>query len=516
MGISLLKHLAILWGLLLLLSCNQNSPHSGQKLASQYCQGCHLPPSPRDLDRYTWQNEVLPRMVARLGYNSGRQAEMDSLQKMHLLPDTALITAEEWNQLQNYFLSTSPPFPERSQYLLNISPNLEGFQRGGGKPLKSEPPFLTLVCFDTHSQQLFLGNAITKSLSTYDIQKGAKKSINLTGSPSHLLVDEDGLYVLTMGKVMPHNQKSGTLTFIPKNQQGEWLKPEIWIKDLQRPVHASFGDLDNDGKQDMVIASFGNYVGELAWYRDFRSPQRKKHVLSSRPGAIKSVLSDFNGDGMTDILALMSQGDEGFFLFLNQGNGSFQEQVLMRFPPTYGSTYFDWIDMDGDGREDILYVNGDNGDYPPIVKRFHGIRLFRNQGDLKFEEVFFLEQHGAFKAKAADFDQDGDMDIAAISYFPDYAERPEESFVYYENKGGFDFQASTFEELSSGKWLTMDTGDIDGDGDRDIFLGSALFMIQDAPRKLASDWRRKGVPLLILENVFDSLSLPSGSASLLL
>ena len=212
------------------------------------------------------------------------------------------------------------------------------------------------------------------------------------------------------------------------------------------------------------------------------------------------MITDFNRDGRPDIIALMAQGDEGFFLYLNQGDGSFQEQALMRFPPSYGSTYFEWIDVDKDGRELILYVNGDNGDYLPIVKKFHGIRFFRNQGDETFEEVFFLEHHGAFKAKAEDFDEDGDLDIAAISYFPDYENRPEESFVYYENVGNFEFQASTFEQQPSGKWLTMETGDIDGDGDIDIVLGSAMFMTSEVPSQFRKNWRKRTGGLMVLEN----------------
>jgi hypothetical protein len=37
--------------------------------------------------------------------------------------------------------------------------------------------------------------------------------------------------------------------------------------------------------------------------------------------------------------------------------------------------------------------------------------------------------NGASKAMSADFDQDGDLDIAFISYFPDYDHTPHESFI---------------------------------------------------------------------------------------
>ena len=71
-----------------------------------------------------------------------------------------------------------------------------------------------------------------------------------------------------------------------------------------------------------------------------------------------------------------------------------------------------------------------------------------------------------------DYDNDGDLDIAVISFFADYARQPEEGFVYLENKGNFKFQPYTISETSKGRWLTMDAGDLDGDGRVDIVLGN--------------------------------------------
>ena len=70
-------------------------------------------------------------------------------------------------------------------------------------------------------------------------------------------------------------------------------------------------------------------------------------------------------------------------------------------------------------------------------------------------------------------DGDGDMDMLAIAYFPDYAKSKEESLVYLENQGDLKFKASTFPEVNiAGRWLVMDKGDLDGDGDTDVVLGA--------------------------------------------
>jgi len=128
-------------------------------------------------------------------------------------------------------------------------------------------------------------------------------------------------------------------------------------------------------------------------------------------------------------------------------------------------------DFNGDGRPDFVVTNGDNGEYPSPPKSYHGIRVYLNRGGMKYEKSLFLPLNGAFRALARDYDADGDTDIAAVSYFPNYNKSPRESFVYFENKDG-KYTANTFRTCISGRWLTMDAGDVDGDGDIDLALGN--------------------------------------------
>jgi len=158
------------------------------------------------------------------------------------------------------------------------------------------------------------------------------------------------------------------------------------------------------------------------------------------------------------------------------------------------------VDFNKDGLMDILVTNGDNGEYPSPPKRYHGIRLYLNRGGLRFEEAFFYPLNGAFCAMARDFDQDGDLDIAAISFFPDYEKSPNESFVYLENKGNMQFTASTFSQCIVGRWLVMDVGDLDGDGDVDIVLGSCINGPGAVPAWLKRDWDRFSPSILVLRN----------------
>jgi hypothetical protein len=169
----------------------------------------------------------------------------------------------------------------------------------------------------------------------------------------------------------------------------------------------------------------------------------------------------------------------------------------LRFPPIYGSTYFEPADFNADGHPDILYSCGDNADYTGnTLKYYHGVYIYLNDGNNRFTQRYFFPQHGTIKAVARDFDRDGDLDIAAISFFPDLKNQPGESFVYLENKGNFSFAPYTIEAVSEGRWMTMDAGDIDGDGDDDILLGS---MILPSSNQYKSD-AQKNTSLLLLKN----------------
>jgi hypothetical protein len=227
----------------------------------------------------------------------------------------------------------------------------------------------------------------------------------------------------------------------------------------------------------------------------------REHVLLPRSGAVRSVVRDFNRDGRPDIAVLVAQEQETLYLLLQDERGQFStNHVVFRQSPIYGHTWFELVDFDKDGRPDFLVTNGDNGEYPSPPKRYHGIRLYLNRGDLRFEETFFFPLNGAFCAQARDFDEDGDLDIAAISFFPDYHKSPRESFVYLENQGKMEFKASTFNQCLVGRWLVMDAGDLDGDGDKDLALGSYINGPSEVPAALKRDWDRFSPSVLILRN----------------
>jgi hypothetical protein len=283
--------------------------------------------------------------------------------------------------------------------------------------------------------------------------------------------------------------------------------PRTLLSELRRPTDTRLVDLDLDGRRDLVVCSFGNRLGQFAWYQDNGTGRFQEHVLMNRPGATVSEITDLNGDGRQDLIVLTGQAAEGITVFYNEGGGKLRAETLVEYPPAYGLVSFQLVDFNKDGHPDLLLANGDNGDNPTPHKRYHGIRLLLNDSHNRFKEVWFYPMEGASKAMAIDFDQDGDLDIAAIAFYPDYSREATDNFVYLENRDHLQFVPFSFPESKSGRWMVMDAGDLDGDGDGDIVVGSFALgpTTIPVPPEVREHWKTNGASVLILENMRRSL-----------
>ncbi|NNE76387.1 MAG: VCBS repeat-containing protein, partial [Pricia sp.] len=307
----------------------------------------------------------------------------------------------------------------------------------------------------------------------------------------------DSAFLTNIGFLLPSELATGTVSI----KKGEVLYslPEK----LHRPVHTLLHDFDIDGKKEIVVSEFGDLKGQLSLWIQGDDLKYSKKILVDQSGFIRTVARDMNNDGRDDIVGLATQGDESIYV-LYQGKGlEFLPKKAIRFPPIYGSSWFELLDYDGDGDQDIITVNGDNADETYVPKPYHGMRLHLNDGDDNFEEVYFYPMNGCTRVIAQDFDQDGDFDMALLSTFPDYENHPDFSFVYLENENPekYEFKASTLKDPNAGKWFLMDSGDIDNDGDIDLMLNSLTYKYSPMPNDLKQRWNDENVDILLLKNV---------------
>ena len=461
----------------------------GEKLAKIHCGSCHRLPEPALLNKRTWANYVLPSMGRLIGF--------------HHLPTGGYVEAAEntplplkdWNRLIAYYISEAPEQLQAPADKKKIVTGLKGFTPFiPVTPVRK--PSTTFVGINEKQQGFYWGDGLLKKLYRAHADGRLLDSFPTETGIVQVQDDSAGIIILNMGLLYPSDELKGKLIAINRANR----KQLLLIDSLQRPVHASFADLNNDKREDIIIAEFGNRVGSLGWYQNFGDNKYRHHRLRNLPGAVKTITGDYNRDGLPDLLALMAQGDEGIFIYYNQGKGNFREERVLQFPPTYGFNSIEAVDFNKDGFDDLMTTNGDNGDYPPLLKPYHGIRVYLNNGSNGFSEKVFLPVNGVGKAMAKDFDADGDLDIASIAYFPDYDHNPDEGFVYWENTGNWSYQPYTFPQVTAGRWLTMDAGDLDADGDIDIILGNAYFSLGYLPEDLKKRWDKYSPSVIVLKN----------------
>ena len=224
-------------------------------------------------------------------------------------------------------------------------------------------------------------------------------------------ISEDRFYV---------NNGDGTFS----NRISESMAHTTWFS-----MGSNFGDIDNDGDFDLMVADMAatsHYKSKVTMgIMGGMEQQRANH--SNPPQYMRNALH------------------------LNEANGTFREAAYLA-----GLSSSDWTwavkmnDFDSDGRLDVFLTNGvpremNHSDITITQEMLAGKHMweffkdgemrkeknlaFRNEGDLKFTDVskeWGLDHLGAsYGAAAADFDGDGDLDLAVMNL--------EENVAVYEN-----------------------------------------------------------------------------------
>ena len=483
----------------------QDTNLSGKQLAEIYCVSCHALPSPKELDKKTWENHVLPRMSYFLGlrdfigdekdvFEDTKEGKKEAENSPYFRNKEALISHNDWEKVQDYFIQNAPqildtPFYAKTQSLnawFEVRIPMQGFS----------PPGTSLVKF-SKSGNILVGDMHKELLMQFNANLELQKKDHVGTAPVQFQETATDYWLLVMGDFLGTDEPTGKLIQYPKTGK---TKKNMALEKLKRPVDFLVENVDQDQEEEIIICEFGKYTGGLVMFKKEKSSYRKIY-LSKRPGAVKIEKVDWNLDGLLDFVVLYGQAEEGLYYYENQGNGKFKELKLIGFPATYGSSHFCLEDINGDGKLDIIYTNGDNADYPPILKSYHGVRVFLQKENLRFHEQFFLPLNGAYKSLVGDFNLDGLKDIVTISYFPDYKNAPEQYFTVFKGLKNGSYEPFVWNNTNYGRFATIDASDVDKDGDLDLLLGSISAEV--TPQEFShfqETWDQNGIPFLLLLN----------------
>jgi hypothetical protein len=484
------------------LSCNNDQPPAdvavdGKSLSEKYCISCHKYVAPQMLDQVTWTKHVLPAMAKRLGievYADDQYVNNPSAK--------STVTYDEWLKIVDYYTKTAPKAIKPAK--APVVP-LKDWGVFTLVPLSKDTvpvATTTMIKFDTISHRIFTSDMMNNGLYQWN-DKSKLIATNKFSSPVvNVQVTKDangteyGSFTF-IGTMLAIDVANGYVADFDLSKPG--MKKADTIADkLPRPLQSIQVDLDKDGLTDRVVCGFGHNFGGLYWYKQLPGKKFEKMVISSIPGAEQAVIGDFNRDGWPDIACLFAQADEGVWMFLNDHKGGFTQSNLIRLPPVYGSSSFQLVDFNNDGQLDILYTSGDNSDYSKILKPFHGVYIYLNQGNFKYKQAYFYPVNGATKAIAADFNGDGKLDIAVIAFFSDLKNNPGEGFTYFEQDRPMHFIPHNPPIFNYGRWICMDVNDYNGDGKPDVLLGNFSFGFINE-EKFTPTWNAHH-PFIILKN----------------
>ena len=199
-----------------------------------------------------------------------------------------------------------------------------------------------------------------------------------------------------------------------------------------------------------------------------------------------SVFDDFTGDGLPDLFTTSLDGDRGASLFVNRGDGSFQDRATAAgLDDQVYSLNVTRADYDNDGDLDVLLLRG-AWDVPMRLS------LLKNKGDGTFEDVTlssgFGEPISSESAAWGDFDNDGLVDVYVCGEYypptgktPGFEPNPRNRCRLYRNRGDGTFEDVAAKagvvNLSCAKGSAW--GDYDGDGRLDLFVSN-----MDGPSRL--------------------------------
>lgn len=465
-----------------------------EKQLKQFCTTCHRFPSPTVLPKSAWLREI---------------EKMYALYQMHTPMPQPIPNKDE---VLAYYVQNAPPeFSFES-----VEASTEGRFERLAMPLAprlSEAP-AAVACVAAFSEgdrlQILFADWRSDSLMRWypgkDNAPEAVATIPALGRIRQSDFNLDGqadLLLSSLGQNLPTDHAVGHVMWWDafSNRQ-----PVSFVQGIRRVADARASDFDDDGDADLVVAVFGFYHhGEILYLDNMQAmsqlPGFEPYVLDGRAGAVSVHLTDLDNDNRTDVVALISQETESVVAYLNRGAPSFLKVPLFEADhPGWGCSGLEMADLDGDGDDDFLLINGDILDNE-VVKPYHQIGWLENCGDLRFQYHLICAMPGVYAAKLGDLDGDGDVDIAASSWLPLHQPGSLElqefaSVVWIEQVEPGWFVRHVVEK---GQCIhpAIELADHDGDGDLDIVAANFLAGVYYENRHSVPDAHE---PLVIFEN----------------
>jgi uncharacterized protein (TIGR03437 family) len=270
----------------------------------------------------------------------------------------------------------------------------------------------------------------------------------------------------------------GSVTVLFGDGEGNFPKRSDYLVDNNGDVGGVvLSDFDGDGKVDIILGSGSASL----FYADLQTQAPLTVLWGSGGGAftaapispVSGVLQamasgDFNGDSIVD-LALLSGccGTAGMVVLLGKGDGAFESGFQYAFSSGLYPQDIVAADLNHDGKLDICVAVSAT---PPGGPGPGELAIFLGNGDGTFSDPITVAAAQGFQAiRAADFNGDGNVDLAAITKADELG--GQDSVLIYIGKGAGTFAAPVSYRAGPGA-NSIVIADFNGDGKPDIAIAN--------------------------------------------
>ena len=217
----------------------------------------------------------------------------------------------------------------------------------------------------------------------------------------------------------------------------------------RHPASVAIGDLNGDGKADLVTSNAGaNIVSVLFSRGDGTFQAKRDYPTGRRPSAV--AIGDLNGDGKPDLATANANADTVSVL-LGRGDGGFEAELEYRTGSEPSSVAIG--DLNGDGKPDLAITNS--------RYRVDTLSVLVNRGDGTFQlRVDYPTGLRPASIAIGDLNGDGKADLAT-------ANSGTYTVSVLLNRGDGTFDADHEYPAGSTPW-SIALGDLNGDGTSDL------------------------------------------------
>jgi hypothetical protein len=439
------------------------------------CGACHAYPPPDTFPRSAWRKEV------KQGYDFFHK---DLSLRFDYPPLEGVV---------RYYENRAPEALAPLKRTAAAQPLARFDRRGYRAPDASRPPGVANVnlvrLFNKDKLDVLVCDAINNQvlvLSPYESPPVWKVIAQGLCCAHAEVVDLDGdgindVVLACLGNFYATDERVGSVVWLKGAADGTFT-PITLLDGIGRVADVRAADFTGHGKLDLVVAEFGwHQAGSILLLEnqttDWKQPRFVPRLLDGRHGTTHVPVADLNGDGKPDFVAVISQEHETVVAFLNEGGGRFRQETIYTAPhPTWGCDGIQLVDLNGDGKLDVLLTNGDSLDAPYLLKPYHGLTWLENRGSYPFTPHRLADCYGAISPVAADFDGNGLLDVAFVTFlpaefFPQRASQGLEAVVLLEQVAPGKFVRHAL-ETETCDHLTCAAGDLNGVGRPDLVIGN--------------------------------------------